>query len=348
LSIPIGDFHNFGKRVAPDLFRAQPMFFKPRTVFWEKIFFGHDSPIKEMFNWSIHYQDKSLIFANANFNLQIFSESNEQTGWSREIEQKINPDFPYDLNLGALLAYSLTLGIFDLHLQNLKITQSGIQVIDCEVVLGQMILPHETLLLPFKNFPADETIAKYLVPNQDLLKLDPTSILIGFHQMMNHLISKSTDLKQELMTVEKTKHPIRIILRDSRKYLKLIPNDYDTKPLIREEMIQIEREDIPYFYTFLDNKNLYYFTTSAGDSAIVKLPDYFLKDMERMAKSPDFLLNQPRLETLQSTGLLFLANFLFRDQSDFKISDGGIEIHGTQDKIELSLKLKMVSTKRVR
>ena len=46
----VGDYHNFQRAVERHNFNGLFYFKKPRTLFWEELFFGSNSPIKESFD----------------------------------------------------------------------------------------------------------------------------------------------------------------------------------------------------------------------------------------------------------------------------------------------------------
>ena len=146
------DCHNFGKKVETVERACGTWFRKPRTTHWEWLFFGKDSPLKKYFQTIGHTNHFPL--ADCIFNLEI-EQMDDWFGYSRKVEAQsgVNISEGHFYSFGALLAYSFIFGIRDLHCGNLVMTSSHLQVVDVEVVLARLILPHESILLPFKQIP---------------------------------------------------------------------------------------------------------------------------------------------------------------------------------------------------
>src|ERR1017187_4327930 len=146
----LADSHNFGKRVEKIRRARGALLPQPRTVFWEWLFFGKDSPLAEVFHGL--GENGELPLSSFLFNLEV-EVTEEWLGYSKELlEEKVDHLAPsHFYGFGILLAYTYIFGIRDLHRQNLILTKSHLQPVDVEVVLTKLVLPSETLLLPFKN-----------------------------------------------------------------------------------------------------------------------------------------------------------------------------------------------------
>ena len=209
------DLHNFGQQVT-QIERASEIYYqKPRPIYWEWLFFGSNSPMKNSFEPSI---------AEVLFNLDVHLESND-CGFSKQVIEASddNDQSAHAYNLGVLTAYCYLFGIRDLHKGNVIKRKGHLQVIDAEVVLSKILLPNETLILPFKITTADECAAKKSFDNIVDINLDSLKLILsGFFDLIsnvlkNHeqLISIFNDHREKMLTV-----PIRHIMRDTVQYRK--------------------------------------------------------------------------------------------------------------------------------
>lgn len=329
------DLHNFGQKVAQVGRGSEVYFQKPRPIFWEWFFFGTNSPLKEIFN--------KTQFADGIFNLQVEMNQNF-TGFSKKVDEGIN--FNKDshaYHLGALLAYCYVFGIRDLHKGNVIKTQSHLQVIDAEVVLTRLLLPNETLLLPFRETPFSVSAAQKTFDRQDDINLDNLKqILSGYFDLFTALLEKHDEL---LSTFEQYREkmrnvPIRHIIRDTVHYRNYLKNKAVLPPVsfCKDELTQLERGDVPYYFKFIGDINLYSYTSASGDfSQVSDIPTDFVKGVERAAINPVDLLRLGRLQDeLLPTGSLFILKKLVPagfsgtiEGKDFRafVSANSIDIH---------------------
>jgi len=145
------DLHNFGRSVQK-VGRASGTYYqKPRPVYWERLFFGVDSPLASFFGkGGAEFQPKHALF---NLETEIDADF---TGLSREVlSVPASVERNHFYSFGVLLAYCYVFGVRDLHRHNILRTATHLQVVDAEVVLVKLLLPNETLLLPFKDIGAE-------------------------------------------------------------------------------------------------------------------------------------------------------------------------------------------------
>lgn len=110
-------------------------------------------------------------------------------------------------------------------------------------------------------------------------------------------------------------------------------------PLLKEEVEQLERGDVPYFFKYIGSASLFYFTTSYGKYEPAELSDYFKEKVNRIGMDPKVLLCSSRIQKeLFPNGILFLlkkllpANF----ETVSKISD--VEIVWTKESRQICSK----------
>ena len=306
------DLHNFGRSVQ-QIGRASGVYFqKPRPLYWEWLFFGKDSPLAGFFETngdSRPQQPRNFIF-----NLEI-EMAQDFSGSSRQILPTARGDvlLTHAYSLGVLLGYCYVFGIRDLHRHNVIRTDSHLQVIDAEVVLVKLLLPHETLLLPFKNIGPDLCSASHLGnPASGFPVGTVKEILSGYLEVFS-CIQKNRDGIRAVFRErrdEMAKIPVRDIVRDTPRYREW--NDKVPEiPFFQAEMEQLSRGDIPYFFKFIGDKSLYAYTDPDGGYRPVDFPSDFDKAVIRDAVEPEILLEEGRLSRdLQPSGLLFLAKYL--------------------------------------
>ncbi len=300
------DLHNCGQQVTR-IDRGSGSFFqKPRSIYWEWLFFGSESPLRPIF---------SKVGANGQaplssffFNLDI-EFVQDWLGYARDASPSshVTAEAHHFYSFGALLAYAYLFGIRDLHRDNLVLTGSHIQVIDAEVVLTRLLLPHETLLLPFKGIPSTFAGISLLTQSSETLRdTEKVLILAGFTDIFD-LAYQSFNELSATMTQHQRPTPIRVIIRNTAIY-RATQNGVSPSPeLIKEEQRQLDRGDIPYFFKKLGDMNLYWMKAWPHSIEKVVALNTFSKDVNRHAIAFDRLYaNREDIRGLMIRGLLFL------------------------------------------
>lgn len=304
------DLHNFGQRVKT-VARASGNFYqKPRTLFWEWLFFGADSPLKIV----IGRDDRSPL--SGLFRLEVEFTGPDFCGQVREVveEPALHRDPAGCLEqFGALLGYCYAFGIRDLHRFNLVRLSTGGQVIDAEVVFAKLLLPHETLLLPFKDIAFQEAGIGALVPTPDDLTPD---LCIHLFRGYTAALSGLADHVPEILSciegenARMARAPVRHIIRDTHRYRNWREQQAQ-EMYLPEEITQLERGDIPYFFKFIGQPELWYHASFRGDPTRVEVPGRYADAVNREARHPSDLIAERRIRhELLPVGLLFLARTL--------------------------------------
>jgi hypothetical protein len=281
------------------------------------------------------------------FNL-VTEISASHCGASAEIvarpEAKILSSHAY--SLGALLAYCYIFGIRDLHRHNLVKTETHLQVVDAEVVFSKLILPHETLLLPFKEVDTDLCGASIILSNG--VSLETVEMICnGYMDVFESVVGQLGIIKQMLSARPEVMNiPIRHILRDTfhyRAWKKAKP----AIPFFESEILQLERGDIPYYFKFMGRSDVFEYTDRNGTFSPVALPEEFKKGAAREARPPDELLNENRLrEQIFGPGLLYLAKAFLPIARVSSIKADGYNLMMNEQEIRVSTSLGDFSTSR--
>ncbi len=215
---------------------------------------------------------------------------------------------------GQLLGYCYYFGIQDIHKDNLLITNTGLQVVDVEQALSNLLLPNQTLL-----FPTDKKLAWSAGINaltQDPLELIPNTeakaLIDGYQSITECFFAQLSHLREILQAHESDfkNYPIRIFFRGTRDYANLLEKKTTIENLLLEENIQLERGDIPYFFKFINRNQVFYYTSDSWEYNEVALPIDFIKYVDFCAKSPLDLFMKGRLENAWACGSLYLAKNL--------------------------------------
>ena len=286
--------------------RASAVYYeKPRPVFWEQLFFGKESPFVALFaNKGENYQQSLSSFI---FNLDI-EIKNDWLGYSKEVlSQEFETKKSHFYSFGVLLAYTYILGIRDLHRYNLIKMENHLQVIDAEVVLTNLVLPHESVLLPFKEVDFSLCALSLLAPSIEVLTEDQKKlILTGYFDLFARVYEKQEEMLRLLNSLT-SYPPIRVLLRNTRTYYSHLSGEVPIEDLYEEEKIQLGRGDIPYFFKIIGDNQLYWLKSLEGQKATIKVTGIYQNDVNRHAQTPSVLIGSPEsIEKKMAQGALFL------------------------------------------
>ncbi|PIU00983.1 MAG: hypothetical protein COT74_00280 [Bdellovibrionales bacterium CG10_big_fil_rev_8_21_14_0_10_45_34] len=325
----VADKHNFGKSVQRFEQASGPWYRKPRSIFWEQLFFGNDSVLAPFFEKSGRNDSRTL--SSYLFNLEI-QRINDWEGISREIvsPEGIEIDDPHFYSFGVILAYSYIFGIRDLHKHNLVPTKGGLQVIDAEVALTNLLLPSETALLPYKDLSFERSGAQNIGSGLASFTADQKRrILAGYFDLFDIVFQNIDPLRSLLSEKINSTVPIRVILRNTKYYLAHLAGEISIEDLLLEERVQLERGDVPYFFKLIGERDLYWISSLAFDGVPV-LSDLggMRSEVERHARPiSDLLISPTQLEQKVAQGTFLLARiFDLREPMTFGWNDKAIKI----------------------
>ena len=308
------DLHNFGQRVELTERACGTWFRKPRTVYWEWLFFGKSSPLKRLF--ALSGPNGDISFADSIFNLEV-EPVHHWLGYSKKVETHSGfpPSETHFYSFGVLLAYTYVFGIRDLHCGNLVMTPTHFQVVDAEVVLTRLILPNETILLSFKQVSWRESGIGALLPEgPDLSHDDARAFLGGYVDMFQHLIKKRELILAELQSIVDPDVPIRVLVRNTLEYnpahAAVKKNDF-----LPEETAQLDRGDVPYFFKKSGDDSLRWLQ-APGVAASVPSLGRFKADIDRHADKLRSLMSEPLVNDARLIqGLMLICRKLGLNQS---------------------------------
>lgn len=335
------DSHNFGQSVQKIGRGSEVYFRKPRPVYWEWLFFGRNSPLSSFF--------QTGGCARFLFNLEVEIQT-ATSGISRQVEEDAGSPITNEhlYGFGVLLCYAYAFGIRDLHANNVIKTKSHLQVIDAEVVLARLLLPHESLLLPYKDVGSNLCGAASLFDAGSALddkSLD--SVFDGYAAAANCFLQSRTGIMSELnaRSAEINSIPIRHIARDTVQYRRIQENSLE-HPIFDAEKVQLDRGDIPYFFKRLGQSEVFTYADAKGTPLKVELPSAFQKGAAREAINPADLLSADRLNLLVATGALFLGKTLSPRTSTYSRSSPDFAIRVSESDIRVTVAGSSFSSSR--
>lgn len=302
----LADKHNFGQQVEKVRRGSDTWYRKPRTVFWEWLFFGSTSPLKTWFNEKGENGTRPL--ADYFFNLDIEVEST-WSGYAKEVateNQTPTPEHFYAF--GALIAYCYIFGIRDLHKQNLVMTRTHLQAVDVEVVFTALTLPHETLLLPFKTVGYDFSgIGALVNSKEELTQEQVEQIVFGYWDLFSLALTRKVEINKVLAGLDFSKIPMRVIVRNTSEYKNLLNNPPDN--ILPSEAKQVKRGDVPFYFKFVADNSLYWLG-SENRPEIESNVGTLQQDIHRHGKylKNEFIEGRSNRKIL-ATGLLYLNKY---------------------------------------
>lgn len=270
-----GDSHNFGRRVSVGTRWVN----KPRTVFWEWLVLGIDSPLRRVLR-EVAEQDglggdifaflPELRFRRSRLAGEVERLRVEPLGrLSAADKRELAAAF------GRSLALFSWLGVADLHWENLALGRAAhgrvlFAPLDIEIALSDLGLPTETKLLPDVD-PEYAAICRHAAGARRILpylgKPLPGPLLL---EMAEAYLEALALLERHRVRIARaiagakgfSRAPIRVCLRGTGEYV-LARSVPIFPPLLDAEFEQLERGDIPYFFRWYGRPGIHWFANRA-------------------------------------------------------------------------------------
>jgi len=298
----LGDIHNFGPAVTHS--ENGTMLRKSRTSYWEESFLTNSSfrrYVNELF-MAEGFVSPLAFFPNLRF---------EQKTNCYDVEcvktSPITLSSSYLESVGGFVFLASWLGLTDLHYKNVALgSDDGVPQIvpwDIEIVGARVILPSQTNLIS-KSTEVKHTSGlsplKTIISNDSKHKSD----LLRGYENAGRVIGLSGDqIWQKLFQTKNSMNtPIRVVLKDTAVYEEMI-NSGVYEGLCDEELFQVERGFIPYFYTTMSSGEVFFYKDSKPTKARINLND----TNQGLRQSPP---TSDDLERLSHFGLMQLNKWL--------------------------------------
>jgi hypothetical protein len=330
-SRPLGDPHNFGRRVA----QRGRWIVKPRPVLWEWALLSRESPLRKLLGEPFGFLPTlDIVVARG------------------EVERvklaPLRPSKHANAELAAIFGRALALfswlGVSDLHWENLVLGVDRGRIVfgplDVEMILSELSLPTQTKLLPeadrdyaheYRHAAGVRRVLGYLgkpISAEHLL-----AIVHAYRESIDFLDANASAVAaifKRLPALRKT--PIRVLLRATGDYARA-KSEPIWPPLLDAEAEQLARGDVPYFF------RLY------GERGIRFYRDAKLETEGRLPARGDV----PRLEQLLSIerGLRSRSRRVLREQGLLAIigafDDRSLDGRHRSGEVELTLRARTIA-----
>lgn len=305
-NIGLSDSHRFGKAVS--LSKDKNFFHKPRPARLESIFLSNsfqNNPFKDYLNY--------------NFNFEIQTELNWSSKCQNLLPYRTNDKPNSLLPFVKLMVLATFTGLHDLHCENiLYIKNEGLVTpvpIDIETILFNNISLGDTALIPSSIAIEKFGFQPNIVNNFFMNNLE--SLMDMFYFESTKLIEK-LPLMWDFLEENIVNEPIRIILKPTLDYYRAMEDkEMNIIDLYDEEKFQLMNSDIPYFFSYMGDQNIYYFDspdtiTKTKSKSITSNTDYLIRDKS-------FFIDKDRTcELLQVSLLQILKNYNQKNDIEFE------------------------------
>lgn len=316
----LSDLHNFGRYV---YFAEDNYVFKPRFLGWEEFFLSYKSPLRSYFKASTNKNEDPFFFFPL-LRFKNISNIDIPCGYIEKVsltQSQTHENLYIEKAVGNLIAIVLWFGLSDLHFENIfsgfdKNNNYFCFPIDIEIVFGKISLLSNTLLFP----DSEEKDQLHGTKNLGSKIKNPAIVISSFLNTIDTL-SKNKDKIFEIIikNIVPEKFPVRYVIRATKEYYNFIQKNQHQTYFINEEIIQLNRNDIPYFFTFLNSRNIFYYTSSYGSFDIVESKlDLDCNYSPMWKKNKPELQNHENIDLIKLTILQFLRSLKINDISRFE------------------------------
>lgn len=249
----MGDEHNFGRFVYFDI--DQSIVVKPKNLNFERLFLCENSQLRALFEKSVNNPFKYFPL------LKYYKEGTVEY---LELDQE---DFELTTSvkesIGFLTAVAIFFGLDDLHYENIFFGNYkknwSLFPIDVECIGANITLPTQTHLFKSKVIPLKKTgLFKLFKKVKDIRGSDLIEIANSYCTAIQALNEKINKINQILIDYKDA--PVRVILRSTDIYKSFLDRNCSLIAPIKEEMEQLNRGDIPYFFWSFSSKDISYYT----------------------------------------------------------------------------------------
>lgn len=345
MSVVSSDSHNFGLKA----FYKDGKVFKPRSLGIEWLFLSSESPLRKLLkkhDIPVVRILPSLDFEKVDFEPSLKYRSVTFLDVKENIEFKLQ-EFEL-VAVGSLVAICQWFGLGDLHVDNIIAgfdcsNKFLCSPIDLECFMELHRIPSQSLIIPSRTNSKDNSgLAKIIELLERSLDLHaPAYILSGYLESMEILSSLATEIYEcliEICPLEKLH--TRVILKDTSSYKDLLAKKSFNPNLYNEEIFQLRNNDIPYFFKFCMNKEVYYWKSKKK----YILADIELNSVDKLGDilknlSKDFFFEKIKDHNLKVGALQIAKYFDVNSKIERKISYKNINIYYNIENIEITTKI---------
>lgn len=322
---PLGDTHNFGQFVRQE----GSWIVKPRPIFWEELFLGENSILRDFlrsktkldpFKWypSLKFKYCKSFAMPYSGKVEKYHLATELGVDQRELSSAI----------GALLGNCLFWGISDLHVGNVAMGLSrdrniNVFPLDVESLFFDIkLLSHSYLLKSVINKHQIVGVNRFL-DKEILIEV----LLKSFINLIEYYHDNFELILKFLRSIDLNGIPIRCILKNTSTYYRNIKS-LDNSLFFNEEIDQIKRGDIPYFYTYIDSGEIFYLS-EFGETRISRKWSEAFQGATYSPIMASSLIKKTTKSQLTVSILQILRNFDPGSDRKIKSENCAIEYKGT-------------------
>ncbi len=278
----LGDAHNFGQKVN----REDDIVKKPRPVFWEWLFLDTESELRQLLSKRsrlVSTEDPFLSFPNLNV-----KEAPGLHGFPAGVVDYFQTTVPEKSAMtdslakavGRAIGVAHFFGLSDLHIENFGVSQitNGCFFfpLDIEVIFNRLKLASQTYILDsVKN--ESKIVGLSLMRNKNL---NIAAVISSYLLTIEFLNTNLKEINDVLVKLNVKSIPIRCIVKPSMEYADYLRTDnIESSVFYPEELEQLERGDIPYFFHYLGDYSIRYLTKDGEKVTSFSWEDVFKMDL---------------------------------------------------------------------
>ena len=175
-------------------------------------------------------------------------------------------------SIGSLFGLLVWLGVTDLHRENFRWgfdhnSKFLFAPIDVESIFEEVVLPSQTLLVSETlgdqyACALDSFLTEYYtIINETGLGSEVSAFAFGYATMLKLLNANKEVIQNSILENSNSYQvPIRVIPRSTQQYVDILRNYSNEQPLFECERSQLARSDIPYYFRFLNENHIYYYS----------------------------------------------------------------------------------------
>lgn len=317
--IKLGDSHN-GNSVSLIQRGESKFIFKPRCVFWENLFLNSQSSFREFCRNKTNLQLDPIL---GDIKYQVFNNFN--SGEASYVN--LNENFVDQISVIAeLAATSMVFGFGDLHSTNfVKAEDNFIQIVDLECVFNDYKLLQSSLISPAKwNASYSKTLLGDFCKRQNnKLSFDQYyEFIVHFCGKIQSFINDRSLILEYFNSIneEIRCYPLRVLLSPTFQYSMALKMGEFNSDFCQEEVVQLRKNDIPYFWGYLGESNIYW--GNFQNPELLLSTSKKIDAIKRISfKDPAILINQTRLNKIALNVIAEIANNLLDGSTINNLND---------------------------
>ena len=252
--IGLADKHNFGRAVSDTGFGFIE---KPRPVYWEWLFLSSESHLRKYFaqkanNPFTGFPDLKFTFASSDYSAHKVEKLDLESVSSKDFDKASSI-------IGKGLAVCKFFGLTDLHKENVFFgTDQNGNIIFCPVDIECVFEKSDCLSQNQLVRSTHELNSHQGLKVFEGVEINVAILLETYLTTLQALSRDKNEISKILFQDKKLKTvPIRLVLDSTSKYVSALAANHFEQFTVEEEE-QLARGDVPYFYTYLGDENVYF------------------------------------------------------------------------------------------